>query len=218
MKALDAAVAWFRLVLFATLTAAFQYLKDFLGHQLSAGTATIVAVVTLIFLFKLTSSLADLAVGRSRFIRRMLLGRSFIEGLWIHRVRDADGRPISIGLIRIDYVNGQLLVSGEAWDAARCITNFTSETSFYDGYMLTFTYGQFGTMDDAKGHESGLIGIGKYRFTPRGDGPPEFCTGFFFDGAVRRFYRLVGERLAKGKDIPHDITGKLALVREALRD
>lgn len=216
MKNINTALSWIRVVLFATITAAFYYVKQFLGTQLTEGAATVFAIVVLIFLFKIAAGLADLAVARSRITRRILAGKHFVEGPWIHTVVDEDGQPVSVGLVRIDYDSETLLVSGEAWGRDGLLSNFTSETSFYGDYMLTFTYGQFGTLDQSKGHETGLVGIGKYRFTPQGQRPPDFCTGFFFDGAGQRFYRLTGRRFRAQRDFPSEETEKRKLVHENL--
>jgi hypothetical protein len=200
MERLKNAMNWFRLALFGAVTTMFDQIKALLSSSLSHGTVNLLSAFVIIFVFQIVASLADLSVGYMSWLRRLILGYEFIEGDWIHEVRDALGNPVSIGFVRIDYHKGSLLVSGDAYTKSKFLLNFTSEICSYDNYILSFTYSQFGRMESKGGFELGLNGFGKYRFTPRKKGPL-VCDGFFFDGSSKQVFQLTGERIEGGIDV-----------------
>jgi hypothetical protein len=192
---------WFRLALFAAVTVLFDQIKALLSSKLSEGTITLLAAFMIVFVFQLVAMLADLAVEHITWLRWLIVGREFVEGDWIHEVRDGAGRPVSVGFVHISYQKGSLLISGDAYTKSQFLLNFISELSSYENHVLTFTYNQFGRMESRPGFELGLVGLGRYRFTPR-KGGPTFCDGVFFEGSSKQVFQLIGERLEDGKTTP----------------
>jgi hypothetical protein len=216
MKRIENAVAWLRLLVFSIMAAFYQYIETALNQSLSKHLMTVTSILLTIVLFALISSILEYIVHNSKLVRHIIMGREFVEGEWMHTVRDSDGKLVSTGFITIIYTEGRLFISGEAWSETRFLTSFTSELSFYEAYVCTFIYEQLGTMDREIGFEMGLVGLGRYRFTPHRVSGPTACDGFFFDGSSGKVFRLLGKKLGRHERIPADPNEKQKRAQENL--
>ena len=130
MKRIENTVAWLRLLVFSVMAAFFKYIEEALNPSLSKPLVTVTSVFVVIVLFTLLSLILEQIVSNSKTLRRLIMGREFIEGEWLHTVHDSEGQLVSTGFVRIMYREGSLFISGEAWSQTKYLTTFTSELSF----------------------------------------------------------------------------------------
>jgi hypothetical protein len=114
----------------------------------------------------------------SRTRRKRILGHHWVEGLWVDQVREkSTGKLISLGLIYIDYADGQLTVNGEGFSPDGESTGaFQSDVTRIVDTRLQFIY--HSGIQSATGTGDGYA---EYNFIKPIHEPPRSYHGFFFD-------------------------------------
>ena len=165
---------------------------------------------------KFASTLIEKIPGVSRWLRRVLSGKDYLEGDWPLVVVDAnDGKPLLVGLLNIEYKGGKLVVSGNDWnpDGTRALT-FRSLQSQYENGLLQYFYEQ-----GPDPRQPTMRGYTEIYFFPT-DAPPVRHAGEFLDkehGRPMRFYarKLIAKR---GAARPKTDKDRIAAAQNFLRE
>jgi hypothetical protein len=135
---------------------------------------------------------------RVRWFRRLVLGKNWMEGTWLDFVVDKETKkPLSCGIIRIGFEDGELSVNGENFDLqGNSVGVFEDETVFCRRGRVQFIYRYVGV------HSHGTeVGYAEYNFAESDDGPPIRYTGFFFDTDNLRRLCSSARKVIKKEDI-----------------
>lgn len=189
------------------------------AKDLIADTPTAVTLAIQVLVILVTAGIARLAVEetveRSRHVRRLFLGRQYVEGAWFDYVT-REAQPRLVGIIRVEAKGGSLSYYGSNFSPDGVFQgNFTTRTVAFDWPALRFTYGP--TFDAADGdHDASfLTGFGEIVFQGRDDGIPLAYNGYCIDSA-QGVHRITGERIVDTDDLV-DLTtlqGQARVVRQ----
>ena len=119
----------------------------------------------------------------SRWLRRLLLGRQFVEGTWFD-LSVEDGQPIIVGVSRVEFSGTTVRFSGEdfAVDGTRQ-GHYLADLTSLEWPKLKYKY----TYHVSDAPQLSKQGYGEAQFIER-DGPPKEYVGFYFE-------LLVGKRV-----------------------
>lgn len=140
-----AALTWWVLQHWEQLQAHGATYKNYAAPAVLAGLA---------LLFRLSYPLSTIIVEKiplfSRYLRRTLIGKDFIEGDWPLVVVDMEkGEPLYYGFLNIGFCAGQLYVSGDDWHPdGRHAQAFHSVQSLYRNRVLHYWYEQGESLSD----------------------------------------------------------------------
>lgn len=124
-------------------------------------------------------------VARSRWLRRRIIGTTFLEGTWVNRVTSRIGdqsKESSFGVLEIFFQDGDLRVSGTTFnETGSMVAKFASTFCVVEEFKLSFGYEKGPWNSDADLTE----GYSYYRFQPKHPVPNTF-TGFYVtaDGTI----------------------------------
>jgi hypothetical protein len=147
-------------------------------------------------------SLLEFSLENMVLLRRVLLGKQFIEGLWFELIFQ-DNHPVAIGHSNISYSDGKFLFGGE---------DFRLDGSNKGHFRVDLVELSWPVLRYKYTYETGLerdSGYGEAQFIERDDGPPLKFNGSFVslrDGSrftfetvrikdpdlIRRFHRDLG--------------------------
>ena len=148
----------------------------------------IVAVIIIVVTTELLRFLFDSCLLNWPPIRRLILGRYYVEGTWLDRMKK-DNKMIAIGVTRIQADDQSIMISGgdESEDGAtgRYNTELHSLGWPCVGYMYRYS------RSDADNTASGLV---EMQFEPRG-GPPKRYSGDYLDPTDGRKISFEGWRI-----------------------
>lgn len=171
-----------------------------------ASSVVIVAVLAQLFRIVITYVILNF-----RFTRRLILGRQYIEGIWIDLMEE-NGNPVSLGLTRINIIDGELKINGDDYDTEGMHTGYYSWEFFkYDWPRINYVY-SYHRSDD---NEVIRLGYGEILFDDIG-GTPFRYTGHYIDlkkGEQSRFegWKLKDRNQMKKLNTP---AGREAVVRD----
>jgi hypothetical protein len=134
------------------------------------------ALVVVITTFQLLQFTFDTIFEMSAGVRKLLLGREFVEGTWLDLLSH-DGVPFAYGITRIVSTGASLRITGEDYDLD------ASSTGFYRIDMLMFEFPKIKyKYTYQKSDNPGLAqeGFGEIQFMER-NGPPKKYAGFSFN-------------------------------------
>ncbi len=112
-------------------------------------------------------------VDNSRPLRKLLLGKDFLEGWWIQKIMDngMQERPVIYSKVYISYDEGSYKVTGESFDKDGNFTaNFHSQFSEYSNHVLKYPF----TITTLENQEKKVFGTSKLRFSPNNEHPTKY--------------------------------------------
>lgn len=190
MPSLESISRWLHIVV-ATLAVLSQDYFQGVFKKLDAEHWFLVGPVALAIVGMLTADwLAELAIEKLRWVRRLLSGKDDIEGDWVNIVVDSaqPGMIIAAEYCRFRYTKGRYEASGDTWNLeGKWVSDFVSEASSFNGRELEFYYKQ------------GIDRVGGYgvvRFGPADSLPSTFFCRYI-DEQTRTPHITRGRRLSR---------------------
>ena len=169
------------------------WIKKLVGEQSSLAWVFAIGFA----IFALLPTVLEFLVGKLvlnwRWLRRLVLGSTFIEGTWVNTVtsRSDGGEGVNYGVVEIFHQDGELQITGQTFDASAAkIGDFSSKFSSVEALEVTFAYTK-DHFDPAHPALSETHGYSCYRFT-RKNPQPEAFTGFFVTQEGRIVSRVQG--------------------------
>ena len=159
---------------------------------------TILLAVLLVMLMEFSF---DFLISNSRFLRKLILGRAYFEGIGVDITFDQQEKVVLYGaLTRYYYKNKQLLAEAECFNIdGEIIGSFQLEAFEYDETAIK--YGFHGFIQQTGEQNGKYYGYGEMRFGARKKNPNSYygfyidnsdCKQLFFEGG------LLGEEQLNG--------------------
>jgi hypothetical protein len=164
---------------------------DLLRPGLGKGGASAAVLVLLVITLVAVQTAFDNLVEHVSFVRRLLLGKSFVEGYWVDVSKNPENEIVGLACLFIDFQEGELAISGTT---ARGIdsVNGSWDTTFAVLVGGTLAYSFLAhTSASASAVETGY---GELSFV-HGYGLPTNYSGYFFDTAHKKLITLCGSRI-----------------------
>ncbi|AXG70534.1 hypothetical protein KORDIASMS9_02774 [Kordia sp. SMS9] len=155
--------------------------------------AILIIAVTLLICVEVGSIVIEYFINNNSWIRKIILGEEFFEGLWI------DVTEIkTYALIRIKYEKGFYLLQGESYNSdGELLGTWKSVNSWISNGKLECYYK--GNYDD---QVSDFDGRNEFSFMCSNGKIPCRFTGYYMDIVTEfRQYRIIGERIEKDIEI-----------------
>ena len=212
-------VGWVRALAVAIIASVYPHALMGIDHVLTTPSDAVtrgLAVVGAVLAFKIIEGVALGLVDNSRTVRRLLLGRHFIEGWWVDVVKESESAPATSGAVfEIRWEEGSYVVEGESYGVdGDSFGEFHCDACEYDAKARRLRYAYTGI--NARHPGGRLDGYGEYRF--KGDGPPNRIVGHITD-SYHSDVTLFAERVEGPEDL-RDIREpqtKARLVRDLAR-
>lgn len=194
VKKLDRIVSWFQTAVTVALgiisVQVVEFLKDFV--TISEIELVLAYIVVAILVVKGLETFIKWAISNSVWLRRIIMGKQFIEGYWIDKLVDVENEEIiSIGILKITYQDGMLHSSGSGYSPNYDnFGSFKTYISKYDDFKLN--YGYVSLMPFTPNIE--VYGHGQYLFDQGNKYPVRF-NGFMQDSHFRNKILLNGRKI-----------------------
>jgi hypothetical protein len=150
------------------------FLKKYLTANAEEKIWVIVVVsITLFFILSFFNWAITKIVDNSKHLRKLLLGKDFLEGCWIQKISDESmqDRPVIYSLIYISYDDGSYKVTGESFDKEGNFTaNFISQFSEYSNNILKYPF----TITTLENKEKKVFGTSKLTFSSTNEYPNRY--------------------------------------------
>lgn len=179
-------------VLAASIAGAVTSLvSDALKPFASGGLAPLIVFILTLFALTFISIGIESIASRSRLLRRMLLGHSYVEGYWVDVSRSVDGTLIGAACVYVYYEDEILKISG---------TTLKATEGMYASWDVKFATLQEHTLAYAfESHTSSAtspveLGYAELKFS-HGTTAPSSYSGFFFDTTNKSLISLEGLRV-----------------------
>ena len=189
-------------------TSFFSVFSDKIGVSTTIG-VTLVVLFALVFLFQM---FLDFAIDSFPFVRKLIQGRSFIEGCWIDHALHSDGKLISAALLHITYEERCLSVNGLViWPESKAVGSLEGFPATLTRKKLTFSF----EMHTAGDHHPVVKGYEELQFLGPGSCPNSY-TGFIFDTNKCAHVTVHGRKVVTRDDIRRlcDPEDRLKYLRE----
>ncbi|HSF29901.1 MAG TPA: hypothetical protein VLK82_05440 [Candidatus Tectomicrobia bacterium] len=162
----------------------------------NAGVAEVLSLITVAVSVVVLKFMAGALFEKSKRVRRMLLGRQYIEGTWLDIMR-ADGKLKEIGVSWLRYDGSELRYTGEDYDLTlnHC-SPYEAEMVQLKGQVLMYKY----TARRSDNGSLGTQGYGELQFSPGRDGIPNKYSGSYFVLQGREKLSFEGFKLDEQKD------------------
>lgn len=148
--------------------------KNFINNGSSSYVIYFLFLVLFLGLIKLSSSLFSFFTERFTFIKKLILGSEYIEGIWLNKAKD------TVGIIRIVYKDESYSIDGSQYnDDGKLLATWRSTTLKFDGNRLEYVYNTHYYGTDNIGV---TIGYAVYNFVrDLGSRVPFTFNGYFID-------------------------------------
>jgi hypothetical protein len=150
------------------------FLKKYLNANAEEKIWVIVVVAILLFIIISFFNWAiTKIVGNSKPIRKLLLGKDFLEGCWIQKITDdpMNDRPVIYSIVYISYNDGYYKVTGESFDKDGNFTaTFHSQFSEYSNHILKYPF----TITTLENQEKKVFGTSKLTFSSTNEHPNRY--------------------------------------------
>ncbi len=174
-----------------------QILTYLQAHKFKEDDSVLILFLLVLLAIHLTSFFIKWLISNSRFIRKCILGRYFIEGYWFDIVTVPEEKKLrEYGLIEIDY-DQELIISGILYDLNfRRIGSFSTGLSDYADQKVEYAYSRIAEHDKLED----ASGLGEYIFTREKPWPLTF-SGSFFDSELDKRVLVRGIRITDKSQI-----------------
>jgi hypothetical protein len=149
-----------------------------------------------IILFAATIGILQIAfeglINNVAIIRRLILGKSFIEGYWIDGSQYPKAGAEGIACLYIHYEDGQLAISGTTFRITDAVfASWDTKFAALNNRTLAYTFEAHTNTSNSAVE----VGYGELKFVV-GDGIPKSYSGFFFDTTQRCVITVLGEKVS----------------------
>lgn len=168
----------------------------------------LITIFIIILISKFTQYILNKIIANSVKLRKLLLGKHFIEGYWIEGVIDISevNKLESFAIIKISYIDTYYEVSGDSYSTnGKLRGSFQSIYSDYEKYHLRYSYKGI----NSEHNEADVIGNAEIKFSPSNKYPVRL-TGNLIDNFHKERVMITAEKLdeivvekidmARGKD------------------
>lgn len=142
------------------------FLEQYLGENADKELWLILAVtVALFIIISFFNWVITNIIDSSQRLRKILLGKDFLEGLWIQKIAtdSLSERPVIYSKVHISYENGHYKVTGESYDKdGKYTATFQSHSSEYANHILEYPF----TITTIENTEKKVFGTSKLTFSP----------------------------------------------------
>lgn len=151
--------------------------KNFISNTSSLSAFFIVSFLFLVLflgLVKFSSLLFSFFIERFTFIKKLILGSEYIEGIWLNKAKN------TVGIIRIIFKDESYSIDGSQYDEEGILlATWRSTTLSFDGNKLEYVYNTHYYGTDSI---SDTVGYSVYNFIrDLGSRIPHTYNGFFID-------------------------------------
>lgn len=156
-------------IITAILGVTSLYFIDILGRSLGNIFAIIVLIIIVILLSTLLREFLIILIERSLWLRKVISGKHFIEGVWIDKTFDIydNQRIISSSIFSLFYEDGELRYRGEIFDSeGNSVGSFWSSSTHYSESEHSIRSSFTGKILYPQHDEVNLFGFAEYTFTP----------------------------------------------------
>ncbi len=150
------------------------FLKKYLNANTEEKIWVIVVVAIILFVvISFFNWAITKIVDNSKSLRKLLLGKDFLEGCWIQKITDESmhERPVIYSKVYISYDDGSYKVTGESFDKDGNFTaNFHSQFSEYSNHILKYPF----TITTLENQEKKVFGTSKLTFSSTNELPKRY--------------------------------------------
>jgi hypothetical protein len=147
--------------------------KQWFANPGASGILSLVVVAASVVVVKF---MASIAFEKSKRVRRMLLGRQYIEGTWFDVMR-AGGKIAEMGISWIRYEDLEIKYCGEDYDLTlNYCSPYEADMVQLKGQVLMYKY----TARRPDNGNLGTQGYGELQFSPGRNGIPNKYAGSYF--------------------------------------
>lgn len=152
----------------------------------------IVIVISVIFM-QTMGAIATTLIDTWSWLRKLLLGRAYMEGYWVDITFDPDRKLVLFGaLSKFGYKNGQMIAASETFNCnGEQLGTFETRSFEYTEDGLKYGYGGFPRSATNKDKQAGY---GELQFGVHTRMPSEF-SGFYIDTGFRKVLLFEGVKI-----------------------
>lgn len=169
-------------------------LKKYFNSSDQEGIVFIIAITFMTYLLIiLLQGLVSRIVENWVWLRKVILGKKFIEGYWMQQIADESlkDRPALYSIVYIYFDEDSLYISGESYDSNGNFTaNFHSTHSEYKGSTMKYPF----TVQTLESVNDKIFGISKLTFTITSKTPIRY-TGFVSSNLRSKPVMVIGKKL-----------------------
>jgi hypothetical protein len=160
---------------------------------------TIVMAIALFIVLALINYLTTLLVEKSKWLRKLLLGKHFIEGVWVQGI---DIKSVSIkqpiySIVYITFDKDHLNITGESFNKkGEFLANFHSVSSEYNNHILRYPF----TVKTLENGEMKIFGTSKLTFSLTDELPNRFL-GIVYSNLREKPINVIGRRINEKIDM-----------------
>ncbi|NIS37739.1 hypothetical protein GWN26_01340, partial [Candidatus Saccharibacteria bacterium] len=177
------------------------------------GIAIGILVFFAIVVTKIGESIGRSLVERSKFIRKLILGKDYIEGSWVDLSIDHQNKLLrAVALVEIEYQNGSIAFGGQVFGCNGVpVGNFDSSVAGYKNNTLWYVYNREVVFEN----KEKATGRGELKFTRESHNPTSYY-GSFFDTETELEISVEGARIQDKKTLKmlRKQEGKAQVVKE----
>lgn len=183
------------------------------------GIVLIAVIILIVVISKVVEFSINTVISKSKSIRKLLLGKNFIEGYWVEGVIDISeiNKVESLAIIKITFIENHYSISGESFALDNKLRgSFHSMHSDYQNFCLKYSYEGI----NSEHKDSKVVGNGELRFTPN-DKFPKRLSGNLIDNFHKERVMVTAEKIDETKLSGIDISkssSKVTLIKEYLAE
>lgn len=172
------------------------YLKKYLAANAddTLWFITLFSIVLFVVLSSINWSVTKM-VENNEWLRRLILGKHFVEGRWIQRIdrESLDDRPPIFSLVYISFDKNVYKISGESFDSNGLFTaNFQSQFSDYSQHILKYPF----TVSTLEVKDKKIFGTSKLTFSLTDEYPNRYL-GLVYSNIREKPVTVIGKKIAK---------------------
>ena len=188
-------VQWIQLVATAVIIVGAELLIHELKPKVHASVLFAILIAFVIVVAKALEFIAERAFDSSTWMRRLVLGSDFIEGVWLHRIFQGQNtnNVSSFAVITIACEHGAYTVTGKAYNLDGTVLGSfsTAATVYTDGRLRSIYDGLKSTSESLE-----VIGYSEYKFLKSGRRAyPLAWSGYLYDTDLKTKYLTEGVRI-----------------------
>jgi len=157
MKRLDRAKEAIRYLATSIAVLSGIWLDKNIENKLDSTLKYVLLGCGVIVLFICVEKLLELVLSSNQRLRKVIMGKENIEGWWTDIIYDRQNKYLLFGgILRVDYEEGELVLSGESFNiSGRHVGSFSTTQTTYDKYTLSYRY-EIQATSGPTPHEDGI--------------------------------------------------------------
>lgn len=180
-----------------------------------------ISLIAAYMLFYIIVSITKYLVDNSIWIRKLLLGKSFIEGFWVDIVYDKDEKIMGGGIVNISFVKDIPKIEGdnfsydETTGECKRVGGFYSTLAQFNGTTLEFSY--LSRQREANFHAPGYA---RYDFIVTNSKFFKNYDGYFFGSDNKTKITVLAKKISDKQSLEKlkDLRQKAEIVKEFVEE